>query len=194
MERHILREGTSSCPISSSGSLGVPTLAPPCNPYRQRRPNASDQLRVHGSTLDSDWTLSQNLTGMFFYHVVPFRLYTCLTSLPWRTAICPFTNHNMTTYQSTQGHQERTQIPCQQSLHNNFFMSCKEQLRLSLVVPAFQMGKDVYKRKFNIWMTFFDEHFFEGRSNSCSTVTLLSGFPLKNWPCVISCPSRGVGK
>ena len=29
MERHILREGTSSCPISFSGSQWVPTLAPP---------------------------------------------------------------------------------------------------------------------------------------------------------------------
>ena len=38
MERHIHREGTSFCPIPSSGSQGVPTLAPPA-PYRQRRPN-----------------------------------------------------------------------------------------------------------------------------------------------------------
>ena len=36
MERHILREGTSSCPISSSGIQGVPTLSPPCKPYHQR--------------------------------------------------------------------------------------------------------------------------------------------------------------
>ena len=39
MERHILREGTSSCLISSSGSQGVSTLAPPCKRYRQKRPN-----------------------------------------------------------------------------------------------------------------------------------------------------------
>ena len=37
MERHILRGETSSYPISSSRSQGVPTLAPPCKPYRQRR-------------------------------------------------------------------------------------------------------------------------------------------------------------
>ena len=37
MERHILREGTSSCPISSSWSQGVPTLASPCEQYCQRR-------------------------------------------------------------------------------------------------------------------------------------------------------------
>ena len=53
MERHILRKGTSSCPISSSGSQGAPTFAPPCKLYRQRRPNASDQLCVPGLTLDS---------------------------------------------------------------------------------------------------------------------------------------------
>ena len=34
MERHILREETSSCPISSSESLRVPALAPPCKPRR----------------------------------------------------------------------------------------------------------------------------------------------------------------
>ena len=50
MERHILREGTSSCSISSSWSHGVPTLAPPCNLYSQRGPNASDRLRIPGST------------------------------------------------------------------------------------------------------------------------------------------------
>ena len=53
MEQHILREGNSSRPISSSGGQGVPTLASPCKPYRQRRPNASDRQRVPGSTLDS---------------------------------------------------------------------------------------------------------------------------------------------
>ena len=57
MERHILREMTSSCPISSSRSQEVPMLAPPCKPYRQRRPNAFDRLRVPRSSLDSDWTV-----------------------------------------------------------------------------------------------------------------------------------------
>ena len=36
MERHINREGT-SCPIPSTGSQGVPTLAPACKLYCQRR-------------------------------------------------------------------------------------------------------------------------------------------------------------
>ena len=44
MERHILREGTSSCPIPSSGSQGVPMLA---------SQDVSDQLRVPGLTPDS---------------------------------------------------------------------------------------------------------------------------------------------
>ena len=54
MKRHILREGTSSYPISSSWSQGVPTLAPPCKPFHQRRLNAFDRLRVLGLILDSD--------------------------------------------------------------------------------------------------------------------------------------------
>ena len=37
MERHILREGSSFCPISSSRSQGVPMLAPLAS-YRQRHP------------------------------------------------------------------------------------------------------------------------------------------------------------
>ena len=113
-----LETGTSSCPISSSWSQGVPTLAPPCKPYRQRRPNSSDQLCIPRSTLDSDWTL--NLTAWFSYHVVPFRLLTCSTGLPRRTAIPLFTNHNVTACQSTWDHLERTQNSCQQSLYNTF--------------------------------------------------------------------------
>ena len=41
MERHILRQETSSCPITSSWNQWVPTLTHPCKPYlqwRQRRP------------------------------------------------------------------------------------------------------------------------------------------------------------
>ena len=37
---------------------------------------------------------------------------------PRRTAIPLFTNHNVTACQSSQGHQEQTQNPCQQSLYN----------------------------------------------------------------------------
>ena len=118
MERHIFREGTSSCPISSSWSQGVKTVGLPCKPYSQRRPDASDRLRIPGLTLDSDLTASLNLAAWFSYHVVSFRLHTRSAGLPRRTAIPLFTNHNVTACQSTRGHQERAQNPCQQSLYN----------------------------------------------------------------------------
>ena len=47
MERHILREGTFYCPISSSGNQGVPSRI-----VRDVR-IASDGLPIPGSTLDS---------------------------------------------------------------------------------------------------------------------------------------------
>ena len=118
MERHILKERTSSCPISSSWSQWVPTLAPPCKPYRQKRPNASDQLRIPGPTFGSDWTDCLNLTTWFSYHVVSFRLHICSTGLLRRTAIHLFTHHNVTACQSIQGQQEQTPNPCQQALYN----------------------------------------------------------------------------
>ena len=126
MERHILREGSSSCPIFSSLSQGVPTFAPPCKPYRQRRPRRLWSLRISGSTLDSDWTDSLNLTAWFSYHVVSFRFHTCSTGLPRRTAIPLFTNHNVTAGQSTRGQQERDPNPCQRSLYNIIFLSHKK--------------------------------------------------------------------
>ena len=75
--------------------------------------NASDRLRIPGLTLDSDWTDCLNLTAFF-----SFWLHTCSTGLPRRTVIPLLTNHNVTACQSTCGHQERTQNPCQQSLYN----------------------------------------------------------------------------
>ena len=122
MERHKLREGTSSCPVSSSWSQRVPMLTPTCKPYRQRWPNTSDQLRIPGLTLDSDWTDCLKLTAWFPYHVVSFWLHTCSTGLPRRTAISLFTNHNLTACQSTRGHQEWTQNSCQQSLYNTWLV------------------------------------------------------------------------
>ena len=62
MERHILREWTSSFHKSSSGRQGMPRLAPPYKPYRQRQPNASD--RLHCPWLDSRFSsLSLNQTA-----------------------------------------------------------------------------------------------------------------------------------
>ena len=98
MERHW--EGTSSCPISSSCSQGVQTLVPSCKPYRQRRPKASDQLRITGSTLDSDCTDCLNLTAWFSYYVVSFRLHTSSTGLTRCTALPLFINHNVTVCQT----------------------------------------------------------------------------------------------
>ena len=49
--------------------------------------DASDRLRIPGTTTDSDWTDCLNLTAWLSYHVVSFRLHTCSTGLPQRTAI-----------------------------------------------------------------------------------------------------------
>ena len=62
--------------------------------------------------------LCLNLTTWFSYHMVSFQLYTYSTSLPRHTAIPLFTNQNVIACQSTWGHQEWTQNPCQQSLYN----------------------------------------------------------------------------
>ena len=86
MQTNILREGTSSCPISSSGSEGVPTLSPPCTPYRQRRPRRLWSAAY--SWPDSRFSgLCLNLTVWFSYHVVSFSLHTCRTRQPRRTTI-----------------------------------------------------------------------------------------------------------
>ena len=45
------QRGTSYCPISYSGSQGVPTLAPPGRPYRQRQHNPLIGCVFPGSTL-----------------------------------------------------------------------------------------------------------------------------------------------
>ena len=80
--------------------------------------DAPHRLLIPGSTLDSDRTDCLNLTAWFSYHEVSFRFLTCSTGLHRRTAIPLFTNHNVTACQSTRGHQEWTQNPCQQSLYN----------------------------------------------------------------------------
>ena len=102
-ERHILKEGTSSCPISSSWSQGVPTLAPSCKPYPQRRPR---RLGSAAYPWFECWFsgLCLNMTAWFSYHVVSFSLHTCSTGLLRRTAILLFTNHNVTACQNTRGH------------------------------------------------------------------------------------------
>ena len=82
---------------SERGFLLAPYLLPGAGGFQSLHPlashivkdaiNASDRLRIPGSTLDSDWTDCVNLTAWFSYHVVSFRLHTCLTCLPRRIAI-----------------------------------------------------------------------------------------------------------
>ena len=66
MERHILREGTSSCPISSSRSPGVPPLAPTCKPCCQRWPNPLLGY-VSLAPLAILWTLSKSDRGVIMW-------------------------------------------------------------------------------------------------------------------------------
>ena len=114
IERHILREGISSCPIFSSWSQGCERLHPLASHIVR---DASDRLL---RWLDSRfWLACLNLTAWFSYHVVSFRLHTCSAGLFRRTNIPLFTIHNVTAFQGTRGHQEQTQNPCQQSLYNS---------------------------------------------------------------------------
>ena len=81
---------------SEKGLLLTPYLLPGASRCQRLHPlasciarddtNASDRLRIPGSSLDSDWTDCLNLTAWFSYHVVSFRLHTCSTDLPWSTA------------------------------------------------------------------------------------------------------------
>ena len=96
MERHILKERTSSCPISSSGSQEVPTLAPLCKPYRHRRPNS----------LISCVSLARlSILGTGF----PFG-YTPVG--PDNPDTLPSPNQNVTAGQSTRGNKEQTENSC----------------------------------------------------------------------------------
>ena len=86
------------------GARGCQQLNPLASCIFRDDTNASDHLRIPDSTLDSDWSDGLNLTAWFSYYVVSFRLHTCSTGLPRRTAILLFTNYNVTAGQSTRGH------------------------------------------------------------------------------------------
>ena len=101
MERHILREGEFFLPHIFLLEPGWANACTPCKPYRQRRPNASHRLRIPGSTLDSNWTDCLKLTVRFSYHMVSFRLHTCLTGQPRLTSIPLF---KITTWQLVKAH------------------------------------------------------------------------------------------
>ena len=85
-------------PISSSGSQGVPTLAPPCNLVR----DASARLRVPCSTAilctqsKSDRVVLITWSPSGYIPVVP--------ECPDRVVISLFTHHSVTARQSTRGH------------------------------------------------------------------------------------------
>ena len=113
-----LERGLLLAPYLLLGARGCQRLHPLASRIVRDDTNASDRLRIPGSTLDSDWPDCLNLTPSLSYHVVSFRLHIYSTGLPRRTAVHLFTNH-MTACQSTWVHQERTQNPCQQSLYNN---------------------------------------------------------------------------
>ena len=111
---------------SERGLLLAPYLLPGARGCQHLHPLASRIIRdnitpmiscVSLARLSSDWTDCLKLTAWFSYHVVSFWLHTCSTDLSWCTAIPLFTIHNMTACQSTRGHQERTQNPCQWSLY-----------------------------------------------------------------------------
>ena len=107
------KRGLLLAPYLLPGARGCQRLHHRASRIVRDNPNASVRLRITGSTLDSDWTDCLNLNAWLSYHVVSYRLHTCSTGQPRHTAILLFTNHNVTACQSTRGHQEWTQNPCQ---------------------------------------------------------------------------------
>ena len=110
MERHILRVRTSSHIFFQEP--GVPTLAPPCKLVG----HASDRLRVSRSTAIL-CTLSKS-------HRVVLITWSPSGYTPvrpkWPDAQSS-SNQNVTAYQSTRGHWERTKNPCHMLYNNSTF-------------------------------------------------------------------------
>ena len=99
--RDIYSERGLLLPIFSSGSQRMPMLAPPCKLVR----DASDRLRVPCSdailcTLSKSDRVVLITWSSFGYTPVRPECSDCAVL---------FTNHNVTAYQSTQGHLERTE-------------------------------------------------------------------------------------
>ena len=69
-------------PYLLPGARGCQRLHPLASRIVRDDTNMSDQWRIPGLTLDSDWTDCLNLTAWFSYHVVSFWLHTCSTGLP----------------------------------------------------------------------------------------------------------------
>ena len=131
-----LRDGEK---YTQRGLLLAPYLFPGTRGCQHLHPLASRIIRDDLTPLIGCVSLAQLsiLTGLIvsISHrvVLIWRGHLLVTHLlDWPTPThCypPFTNHNLTACQSIQGHQERTQNPCQQSLYNirilfNFFYGC----------------------------------------------------------------------
>ena len=93
--------------IYSERGLLAPYLLPGARGCQRLHPlesrierDISYRLRIPGSTLDSDWADSVNLTTWSSYHVISFRLHTWSTSLLRHSAISLFTKHNVTACQT----------------------------------------------------------------------------------------------
>ena len=85
--RGIYSEGGLLPPYLLTGTRGCQRLQPFSSRIIRDDSNASDQLLIPGSTLDSDWTDCLNLTAWFSYYVVSFRFHTCLTGLHYHPPV-----------------------------------------------------------------------------------------------------------
>ena len=145
-------------PYLLPGAGGANTCTPLASRIVRDVPIASDRLRIPGSALDSNCTDGLDLTAGFSYHVVSFRLHTCSTCLPRRTAIPLFMNHNVSACQSTRGHQERTPNPCQQSLYNRTtcqntrFNQSKQKQKFIWRLASIQTTDRNWKQKLNTYL------------------------------------------
>ena len=90
MERHILRERTSSHIF-----FREPGGANACTPLQAR------QRRLWSAacpSLDSDSLHSIQIWPRGSHHVISFRLHTCCTRVPWCAVISLFTHHSVTAH------------------------------------------------------------------------------------------------
>ena len=97
VERHIVRERTSCSHIF----FQEPGDANACTPLQ------ASQRRLWLAacpSLDCDSLHSVQIWPCGSHYVIPFRLRTCSTWVPWRAIVFLFTNQNVTSYQSTRGH------------------------------------------------------------------------------------------
>ena len=133
-------------PYLLPGARGRQCLHPLASRIIRDIRDASDRLRIPGSTLDYDWTQSKS-DRVVLISPGPLRLHTCSTGLPRPTAITPLTNHNVTACQSIPGHQEENQSSCQQSLYNKNLQSSPRSNTLNNAPASIRFHP--------IWLTLF---------------------------------------